>query len=324
MNKKIVSVIRGYSREFDINAQRAELIARNKTFLKELAAIRATSDIIDFSEMLEFFHFVLEANEKKGIPITRIDRSGDTTLASHLVWPDMPGLRTPYMEHSLRLWIRFCKQWNIRPEWDGIVTSLRKFIETPLEFYWIEGEEDDAPALLLRINSWTALKDIRGAWGQVESLQNEMWKKQEKRTNFARDLCWYDLTKLHALKPKDIAKLWAKYFPKEIDLLVVRRMKEEIPESHLMGRRPDDGELLKAIKVGFLSDQYRAEYRAQREYYLKGKTLGKKFNSPFADAIKKAVGRMEQQVTEVSITSLKTNMMLEQVLKRGKAITRQS
>ena len=67
MDKEIVSVIRGYSREFDIDAQRAELIARNKTFLKELAAIRATSDIIDFSEMLEFFHFILEACRGRGL-----------------------------------------------------------------------------------------------------------------------------------------------------------------------------------------------------------------------------------------------------------------
>jgi len=109
MNREIIDYIRAYSKEFDVNTQRAELILRNKTFLKEFEDIKATFDIIDFSEMLEIFQFVLEANERKGIPITRIDKSGEVALASHLIWPDLPGLRmrTPYIEHSLSRWIRF-------------------------------------------------------------------------------------------------------------------------------------------------------------------------------------------------------------------------
>lgn len=324
MEKEILKLIKGYSRDFDISAQRAELVSRNRAFLDELKALKDHNSVINFSEMLEFINEILEANPHSEYPITRINKRAEISLYSHLKWPEILGPRSRHIEIFLGQWLRFCRQWNIKPEWDGEISSLRLYMEPPLEFFWVEGEEDDSPALLARINSWTTLKDMKSAWGQVENLQNTMWRKQEKRSNFSRDLCWYDLRKRHGLSLNGIAKLWAKYFPQEVDLLVVRRMKADIPKADLLGRRPNDEELLREIKCGFLSAKYRTEYQAQRKYYLKGESLGKNFNSPFVDAIKKATARMEQQINQPAITSLKTTMTLETVLKRGKAMTLRS
>jgi hypothetical protein len=359
MDNKIKGLLKTYKAGFNIDTQRAELLSRNTVFVKEYENLKASYPI-ELTEAARLFHGILERRVDSRTPVRKIAKTGveyshfkidlseaadvwrfyylqkrDVVLAPGMIVENTrPAIAEgegpdPQILVSIELdvskWKQFCQRWNISPNWDGNLSSLQKCLGRPVELYWIEGEQEGAPTLLIEVNNWTTLKDVRAAWGEVEDLQNEIWKKQEKKTNFARDLCWYDLTKEHGLKPKDIAKLWEKYFPHEIDLLVARRMKEDISEADLKGRRLDDNELLKAIKSGFLAQKYGAEYQDESKYYLRGESPGnKKFNAPFVDAIKKALRRMEQQITQISTTSLRTTMMLEQVLKSGRAITSHS
>jgi hypothetical protein len=68
-------------------------------------------------------------------------------------------------------------------EWDGKLETLAKYMEPPIEFYWLEGKKGNAPIFLLRVNNWTILDDIKRAWGQVSKYQNEICEKKERRAS---------------------------------------------------------------------------------------------------------------------------------------------
>lgn len=194
-------------------------------------------------------------------------------------------------------------------------------MEPPVEFYWIEGKKDVAPAFLMRINNWTTLRDLKGVWTQVEEFQNQIWKKQEKKTNFARDLLWHDLSKKHGFKTREIAKLWEEFHPEEIDLLVVRGFSEKIANEDFKGRRLNDNELLAEIKSGFLAPKYKHDFENNRKYYLTGGEPGRKVNPPFIDAIKKAIKRMDQQIAQINESSMKKGLRIDMMLSIGKELT---
>jgi hypothetical protein len=160
----------------------------------------------------------------------------------------------------------------------------------------VEDEERNTFKVLLRINNWTILQDIRGIWKKVEKYQNALWKKQERKTNFARDLCWYDLSKRQGLKLKEIAELWDSEFPEEIDLLVIRKIKKEIAEKDLRGRALDDFQLLETIRSGFLAEKYKSFFLESREFYTTGKM--KREDKLYEEITEKSVGKRTEELTD--------------------------
>jgi hypothetical protein len=320
MDNKIEKLIKTYNKKFDINTQRAELLSRNKHFIKELNEHFDRSGLKGFMPYKGHFQ---KGREEQKARMTKINKSKVEDTASKLVWPKswQKGHKLKeHLEMHMRLWAFICKRWNIMPEWDGDLKSLSRYMEPPMGFYLLEGNEAVRPALLMSLNEWTTLSDIKSAWGQVEEYQDQLWKKQEKRTNFARDLFWYDLLKKQGLKIREIAELWEERYPEEIDLLVLRRIKKRIAKEDLRGKVLDEKDLLKETKSGFLAEKYKQDFEIEREDYVSSGEEGKKITPPFIDAIKKAIKRMEQQI---NASSQKATPRLDQILSTGNQIVRQ-
>jgi hypothetical protein len=322
MNKEVIAFIKKHTKEFDTSDQRAELLTRNEFFLKELGEIKTSAGVRGTLPYRKYFQ------KKRGesrVNVTKITPKGLESPAHRFQWPEQlkkQGRLRASVEMSLGIWSIFCRRWNIMPEWDGELRSLGDYMEPPLEFFWVEGSEEISPALIMRINEWTTLNDIKGVWGQVEELQNELWRKQEKRTNFARDLLWYDLSRKYGLKYVEIAKLWNEYHPEDIDLLIMRRMKEKIKKEDLQGKALTDSELLKEIRTGFLADKYRSDFEAERNDYVSDGEAGRKVTPPFLDAVKKAIKRMSLQISQANITSQQTALRLDLMLSTGRQMIR--
>lgn len=321
MDNQVKELLVSYNKEFDINTQRAELLSRNDQFLEELNEYNEETFL---GKLLPYKSLFQKGRKGNKVNVIRITQKGVETNDPDLSWPESLEKDKEFEEllkRNVEFWTLFCRRWNIMPEWDGDLKSLGKSMEPPVEFYWIEGKKDVAPALLMRINNWTTLRDLKAVWGQVEEFQNQVWKKQEKRTNFARDLLWYDLSKKHGFKTREIAKLWEELHPEEIDLLVVSEFRKKIAKEDFERRSLDGNQLLAEIKSGFLAAKYKRNFEYDRESYLTGGDPGRKVNPPFVDAVKKAIKRMDQQIAQVNESSMKKGLRIDMMLDIGKKLT---
>ncbi len=303
MNKEIFKLIKKSKKDFDKSSQRAELLARNKSFKKELAAIS--------SRLGEDFFKDLEK---------RIQKEKEKGLPDYI----------PKELYDLREeWFSFCDRWHISYDWDRKINSLNKFIGKTVAIVDDIDTETYEGMLYLRIDAWTTLEDIHAIWPEIEKRQKKYFVlKAEKRINFGRDLCWYDLHKKYKLSHREIAKLWEEKYPEDIDLLVIKRIKQisetmrDIKEyikkeqlKELEGRELDDQELLREIKAGKLAKAYRAYFDDEREFYATGKTSRGKLMPPFVEMIKQAVIRIQKYINNID---LKTEFDLYDLLHREK------
>lgn len=326
MKKIIANRISAHKRSATVQSQRAELLSRNTTFINELDWLK---EKVLSKEFFAVKNHIQKGRSISNVPVTKITRNGEIERSLKYVWPQRIATKRKIVKHFERLfmiWEGFCKKWNIRPEWNSDISSLKKNQESHIALYLIEGSEESGPALLLKINNWTVLKDIRDAWGQIEEYRCQIWERQEKKGNFSRDLLWHDLVVKHGCRPREIAQVWAEKFPNEIDILVVRGIRNsgEIDKKDLKGRSLDDYQLLEAIKNGFLADKYNAYFEKCREFYIRGVSSGKKVNPPLIDMINKAIKRMKSQIKNIKDSSLKTSIDIEQVLSMGQGITSHS
>lgn len=324
MDKKILKTVTQYKKDSDRDKQRYELLKRNKVFLKELRKVKK-----EIGGELFF-----KSRKTKSVKVV-IDKPGDNILLldgypedTSEEWKkriekekgkDKKQSRSVTIKKRKSPWNKFCERWHIKPEWNGRLDSLKGCLERPVELFVLEEVKKKTAVILIRIDNWTILNDIREVWNKIEDAQNSMWKKQEKRSNFARDLCWYDLNINHGLKPKEIGSLWVKYFPEEIELFVIRRIKKDIKKQDLGGKALTDDQLLHEIKTGFLSAKYKPIFLEERDYYLKGKMhtgAGKisKFNPPFLDVIRKAIQRMEEQINQARPEYMNVSAELDKYL----------
>jgi len=303
MNKEILKLIENSKKEYDKISQRAELLTRNKSFKKELEEISSRLGE-DFFKDLEKR---IQKEKEKGLP--------------------------DYIPKELfdlqEEWFSFCNRWHISHDWDRQINSLHKFIKKTvaivddIDFETYEGR------LYLRIDAWTTLEDIHAIWPKIEKAQKEYFiLKAEKKVNFGRDLCWYDLYKEYKLSHRQIAKLWEEKYPQDIDLLVINRIKQnsetmkDIKEyikkeqlKELEGRELDDQELLKEIKTGKLAKEYQAHFDNEREFYATGKISNRKITPPFVEMIKQAVIRIQKHINNID---LRTEFDLDDLLHREK------
>lgn len=350
MDREVYNRIRRYKRDFDISAQKAELLRRNRKFLKELEKKLNWTRLDGFRE--EFQEQVKEFREtwtnryylkirkelfgklkKRRSKIVEkiIDKNSVEEIGSKDITAMFHRFIDDEVEEESRIelkfhyqgrildWDKFCKKWNIHHEWDGDLNTLNDYLKPPIELLHVKGGDDFAPSLLLKITEWTTLNDVKDIWGTVEKYQKKMGKKWEKRTNFTRDLCRYDLAKEHGLKPRQIAEIWIEEFPDEIDILVARRMKKKIHKEDFKGRALDDYELINEIKSGYLKEKYKSYYEDERTFYTTGKTGDSTLNPPFIDAIKKSIKRMEELISLFDAYPGKS-MDIDYILSAGKVL----
>lgn len=316
-DKEILKLIEKSKKDYDKKSQKAELLARNKTFEKELEEVFSRIDQI-YSKAGKKNEFFYELKQK----LLTYEPSYNRERAT-----------------SLREWINFCTRWHISFRWDGQLESLAKFIlSSPQIFYYKsnmsqilaelehkgatnahlyelgEGTStladllNEKSILILRIDAHTTLKDIRKRWHEIQKLQRRLFDyKAEGKSNFGRDLCWYDLNKKYNLKPRKIAKLWIEHCPEDIDILIIKKIKreneKEIRET-LKGKAvilDDYKELLKQIKNGELKEKFKYIFDDEREFYITGRTNRGKLTPPYLDTIKQAIKRINIYINQFSL-----------------------
>ena len=337
----IKTLIRFYKKDFDKIIQRSELLKRNKFFLEEYQGFKQRVGKLFFKVKnlddketitLKKDNILLKLDyppvdyrkisHSKNININRYAKLYGDRYFKYALNLDIAIYNPPanieegilnkqeVLRRYINKWEDFCERWDIKCKWNGDIQNLEKYLREPVEIY----RDNDLNILkfsyFIRINQWATIEDVRAKWSKVEKLQKEFWSrgKKEFRTNFGRDLIWHDLAKKYNLQPSQIAGIWIKNFPQDIELLIIRRFKKYIDNDDLGGRVLDDKLLLKEIKEGFLSDKYKCAFDEEKDYYITGRIKrGSKFVTvpkPLIDVIKKAVKRMEKQILEVSILPL--------------------
>ena len=331
MDRKVNNRIGRYKKDFDINTQRAELLLRNRNFQIEYDSVMDITRLDRFAErdesVREFKHthsiryflenwkdllgkisvenFSKELSEKSQLDELNSE-SYPAIVRAQFEPLGLGNLPVDLQQHiltCLKEWGYFCERWGIKSDWDGVETTLKDHLKFAVEVIYKPGEDDWHPQLLIKITEWTTINDVKSIWNKVETCQNLMSKKLEKKTNFTRDLCWYDLNKELGLKPRQIAEIWIEKYQEQIEELVVRRMRKEI-EQDTKREWPDDQELLTAIKTGDLKDEYSSNFEEEKAFYTTGEQDSSgKFTPPFVDAIKKAIKRMGEQIDQIQAIS---------------------
>jgi len=227
---------------------------------------------------------------------------------------------------TIEQYMKFLRKWHISSNWDGEINSLSKFIkDTPIIIYDAFSacestihlreqeplpDESEFDYLYLKIDAWTSLEDIKKIWPRIQDLQKKIFDfKAEQKTNFGRDLCWYDLKKQHKLSYGQIAKLWINYCPGDIDSIRIKSFKKENEEeikTKLKGKTSvfdDNQNLLNMIKSGKLGNNLKSDFKEKKEIYVTGKTEYGKFSPRFLDTIKQGTKRIEGYIKLINIRS---------------------
>lgn len=297
MDEQILNRIKKSKREYDKKTQRAELLIRNKQFIKGLKKTPADF-VVDFEDRSKF--------KTKKISVDGVDLYINV--------------------ESFSKFKKFCLRWHIYSTWDGNIDTLSEFIKDspeiicePVNYLLVNGRiyfpdkeiirSEDLEGinyLYIKVDAWTSLEKIKEIWSRIEEFQRTIFNyKAELKSNFSRDLCWYDLKTKFNLSYGKIAKLWIKHFPEDIDLLVVKKFKKDNEESlkeKLQGQTSfleDYLKLLNMIKTGRLGEEIRSNFDEDRDYYITGKTEYNKVTPRFIDAINKAVKRMKSYINQM-------------------------
>lgn len=257
MNKEILKRIEDSKKDYDKKSQRAELLIRSERFQQEFNKFfNWLPDVNKFFIVKKKYPEGFKGSSPYSLPI-EIERISKNNILiklkyskyKHKNWITRENKylnirigddeykikweiihRAHAFDKHFREWIEFCDRWSLNYTWNGKLKSTQKHLRNPVEIYYNKDyfrdsfEDKEKWAFFLRFNAWTTLEDIKDKWRLVELIQKRILGKHEKKANFCRDLVWYDLYKEHNLKPKQIAELWIRKFPKDIDLLVIRRI----------------------------------------------------------------------------------------------------
>lgn len=330
----IRTVLKSYRRDLDKTTQRSELLKRNEPFCKEFQGFKNRVGEtffkvkgLDDEELLKVHKYnilykldypVVDYSASLRAKNIKTDRYWKSSINLDVAPDEKPkNLREKIsnkhyvLRNYVRQWAEFCGRWHIETEWDGVINHLEQYVRPNVEIY-SDWEYDIQQAFIyIRITEWATLEDIRSKWDIIENLQNEMWGKKESRANFGRDLIWYDLSKEFRLKASEIAELWNKHYPQDIDLLVIKRYRKQIEKNDIGGNVYDDRTLLNEVRSGRLANEHKKYFEEERHYYATGKIKkGSKYissASPFVDVIKKAITRMKRQIAASSMPPIPSN-----------------
>lgn len=340
VNKNISEIIKRRKIIFNKDAQRAELLARNEIFQTELRKINKYISK-EFHQLKNLSKEELRALSKNNILLKldypkkctsekdfwRIHNELQNNLKAlfHIfplnAWYVLEDGETTSFRNKLEevifhkfnifdaflhLWKGFCTKWHIHPDWDENLDSLGKFQQPLVEIitgHFLKLDNYTPLPIIIRIGPWTTLEDIREIWSKIERIQKTKFYKEEKTSNFARDLCWFDLNKKFNLSHRQIAELWITNYPEDFDLLVLRRIIKEIDKQDLEGRVFDESELINEVKSGILSKKYKNKFETEKHYYLTGQTDRGKKTPPLVEVIKKAIKNFDKRIHVLDLPS---------------------
>ncbi|MFX1536939.1 MAG: hypothetical protein ACFFDI_22195 [Promethearchaeota archaeon] len=306
VDSQILKRIEESKRKYTKKEQRAELLKRNEQFKKALkTAFVKFKNIKEIKNNTRKIYFRFENLE------ISIDQAHDELTKNN---------------ETIRKYMKFMRKWHISSNWDGEIDSLSKFIkDTPIIIYdALSARESSVPSmkqeplpdesefdyLYLKIDAWTSLDDIKKIWPRIQDLQKKIFDfKAEQKSNFGRDLCWYDLKKQFKLSYGQIAKLWSNHCPGDIDSILIKSFKKENEKeikTMLKGKTfvfDDNQKLLHMIKMRELGDNIKSDFEEKKEFYITGKTEYGKFTPRFLDAIKQGIKRIEGYIKLLNIRS---------------------
>lgn len=232
------------------------------------------------------------------------------------------------LERYLEKWTEFLKRWHIGVGWDGRLSSLNKY-QLPLIEVELNEKERHLP-IQIKMSSWIREADFKEIWNDIKQIQKSIFDKKKKGSDkFSRHLCWYDLNKnpkYGRKKPREIALLWAKLLPDEVDLFTIEYMlsnSETISDlkkiikakalKDLEGRKLESREILKEMKHGRLISEYGDYFKETREFYVTGRTERKKVSPPFVKTIERAIKRMEEyiNISEKAVKGIEKKRLFE-------------
>lgn len=321
-SKQIQKLIKTYKKQINKTIQRSELIKRNNLFNEELTGFinRVGETFFEVHPLKnEIFkqsedNILLKLNYPQEDFSDKSFSDPNVEIKEDRYWKSFANLDAPIsnpantlrkrihnkiniFQSYKRQWNIFCKRWHIEDTWNSDIDTLTNYARENIEIYKDWDPLLQKASLLISINEWTTLDDIKNKWAKIENYQYIYLGKKEQRPNFARDLIWYDLSTDYNMTPSEIANLWNKYYPEDIDILVTRRFRKDIPKNALNGKVLDDIDLLKEIHSGTLKETYEKSFEEERKFYITGKIKkGSKYITtakPFLDVIKKAIHRMQ-------------------------------
>lgn len=320
MKRQFSKTLKIRKRTFSKESQRAELLIRNKIFLRELSDFRKlVGEDFFYLAKLPFAELHKISNDniliKLEYPENNITLKADimrfleSIMSNHNVLPppivddrkfteDKIGnplekdifYRNIQLEVYKIVWISFCQRWHVNSSWSGRLSDYKKY-QLPLVEVDVDDEEINLP-IIIRVGIWSTKKEITKIWPHVEELQKMLLKKEIRSPVFARDLSWYDLKYRGGLTPKQISNLWDKNYPEDIDYLVMQKIKRENKELN----KEDEFELLNEIKSDTSLADLKEQFEYEREWYISGRAEKGYFNPPFIDVIRKAIKNMEKKI----------------------------
>jgi len=237
LSDKIRKRIEESKKKYDRKSQRAALLLRNETFLKE--SYRQPK-WIKFCE-----RWGIHSNWDGDIKtLQQFSQKTETLLQEKKFLTELKYASNNifYWEGS-EAWENFCRRWHVSTLWDGQDSTLEKFIDDsiivlfrddktresrmlnlphsirplgdPFGEIWSLRVDKERTYIYLKIEPWTGKKDIEKIWSQIEELKKRIFDYSERdKKLFGRDLCWYDLNKNEEFEKQSFGKisiLWRKY-----------------------------------------------------------------------------------------------------------------
>ncbi len=292
MKKVSIVPLKNYQKDYKKNAQRAEILLRNKLF---------SSELVDLKYQLgnEFF---LRQSEILGA------ESEDHRYLDNHTEPIVP---------LMQVWDLFCFRWRINNRWDGKPNTLKEFQKSRVRLmYQPDKRIMQKGYLSLHIDAWTTLDDIKTIWHEVEKNQKYWFDHKEfKKSNFGRDIWWYDLRHEQRLTYREIASLWMKKHPKDFNTMIVNRLKKDTSFISKMREFIQNNNSLRNQEKEILNDNTRLAYELTKgklakdfgyalhdeiTFYTTGEHYGRKSTPPCVGMIAAAIRRIRQCVESES------------------------
>ncbi len=278
--------------------QKAERLLHDKKFLEEVKIV-----LVHFGDDFFMLRALPMAKQKKIIksnPILKYNPPGadyEFRMASYVA-PQLLGIegqiaqKCKLLELMQLRWRQFCGDRHIDHRWDGNLDSLGDYADPPIKIYPRDIPYIGKKKIIIEIDERATEKAVRARWSEVEKLQNEFLSgKTEDRPNYGRDLCWYDL-KQAGFPIAEIARVWLKSFPGEVELLALGGFKKSYPKElseAVKGRVFEDAVLIKEIKSGGLTDDLKQAFKKVVGLYapkLKLDKPKKRSKTPHRDSTK--------------------------------------
>ena len=208
-------------------------------------------------------------------------------------------------------WRSFQERWGVDIKWSEDHNFEIKG-NRPVDAYF-KGTPNAISSgyINISISGRARLEDIREIWPAIQEMQKELIdEKGRKKTEFSRDLCWYELNKDFSLSSREILEYWIKVYPDDFDLTIINAMLKD----ELFLRKVKDLKKFKGKKIDeyFYKDilehirnekqsEIKDVFEEEKNIYLTGR-IGNRRVTPKAQAvINSGIKRLEKNINKVGV-----------------------